>query len=31
VLEPDLRKRVAGRAKQLLKELGVSRVTAAVR
>ena len=31
VLEPDLRKRVAGRAKQLLKELGVSRVTAAAR
>jgi predicted DNA-binding transcriptional regulator YafY len=31
VLEPDLRKRVAARAKQLSKELGVSRVTAAAR
>jgi proteasome accessory factor BC len=29
VLEPDLRKRVAARAKALLRELGVSRVTAA--
>jgi proteasome accessory factor BC len=31
VLEPDLRKRVAARAKALSRELGVSRVTAAAR
>jgi hypothetical protein len=31
VLEPDLQKRVAARAKALSRELGVSRVTAAAR
>ena len=31
VLEPDLRKRVAARAKELARELGVSRVAAATR
>src|SRR5919108_1960292 len=31
VLEPDLRKRVAARAKELARELGVSRVAAAAR
>jgi predicted DNA-binding transcriptional regulator YafY len=31
VLEPDLRKRVVARAKELARELGVSRVTAAAR
>jgi proteasome accessory factor C len=31
VLEPDLRKRVASRAKELARELGVSRVAAAAR